>query len=113
MGDGLLVEFQSVVDAVHCAIDIQRAKSKETASDSIRLTYRIGINLGDVIFEGDDIHGDGVNVAARLEALAEPGVVAISGAAYDQVRNKIAADMHRSVSGVLRTSRSRSPFTGC
>ena len=91
MGDGLLVEFQSVVDAVHCAIDIQRAKSKEAASDSRRLTYRIGINLGDVILEGDDIHGDGVNVAARLEALAEPGGVAISGAAYDQVRNKIAA----------------------
>ena len=91
MGDGLLVEFQSVVDAVHCAIDIQRAKSKETASDSRPLTYRIGINLGDVILEGDDIHGDGVNVASRLEALAEPGGVAISGAAYDQVRNKVVA----------------------
>ena len=91
MGDGLLVEFQSVVDAVHCAIDIQRTKSKETASDGRHLTYRIGINLGDVILEGDDIHGDGVNVAARLEALAEAGGVAISGTAYDQVRNKVAA----------------------
>src|SRR5262245_61573792 len=79
MGDGLLVEFQSVVDAVHCAIEIQRAKSKAAAPDGRRLTYRIGINLGDVIVEGEDIHGDGVNVAARLEALAEPGGVAISG----------------------------------
>ena len=93
MGDGLLVEFQSVVDAVRCAIDVQRAKSKqsEAQSDGKYLTYRIGINLGDVIVEGDDIHGDGVNVAARLEAIAEAGGVAISGTAYDHVKNKVAA----------------------
>jgi class 3 adenylate cyclase len=66
MGDGLLLEFQSVVDAVPCAIDIQHTKSKEAVSDGRYLTYRIAINLGDVILEGDDIYGDGVNVAARF-----------------------------------------------
>ena len=74
MGDGLLVEFSSVVDAVACAVAWQKGVVKrEAEDDDIRLQFRIGINLGDVIVEGDDIHGDGVNIAARLESLAEPG----------------------------------------
>ena len=86
-GDGALVEFPSVVHAVQCAIEIQRAmatRNEDAASDK-RILLRIGINLGDVIIEADDIYGGGVNVAARLEALAEPGGILISGTAYDQV----------------------------
>ncbi len=91
MGDGLLVEFHSVVDAVRCAVEVQRAKAEREggAPDGHRLEFRIGINLGDVIVEGDDIHGDGVNIADRLQSLADPGGVAISGAAYDQVEKKL------------------------
>ena len=91
MGDGLLVEFASVVDAVLCAAEIQSAIATANAEvpEDRRLTFRIGINLGDVMVEGDDIYGDGVNVAARLEGLAEPGRVYISGDAYHQVRNKL------------------------
>jgi adenylate cyclase len=91
MGDGLLMEFASVVDALRCAIDIQRAKAQRDASapDDRRLVYRIGINLGDVIVEGDDIHGDGVNIADRLQALAEPGGVMISGTTYDHLKGKL------------------------
>ena len=91
MGDGLLVEFPSVVDAVRCAVAIQRAKAErdtDVPADR-RLVFRIGINLGDVIVEGDDIQGDGVNIAARLEALAEPGGIVISGTAYDQVEKRL------------------------
>ena len=74
-GDGLLVEFASVVDAVRCAVDVQREMAERNADvpPDARIEFRIGINLGDIIIEGDDIYGDGVNVAARLEALAEPG----------------------------------------
>ncbi len=92
MGDGLLVEFHSVVDALRCAIEIQRAEAERNATlpTGGRLAFRIGINLGDVIVEGDDIHGDGVNIADRMQALAEPGGVMISGTAYDQVKSKIA-----------------------
>ncbi|MDK1493104.1 adenylate/guanylate cyclase domain-containing protein [Sinorhizobium sp. 7-81] len=92
MGDGLLVEFHSVVDALRCAVGVQREKARRNADAprEQRLEFRIGINLGDVIVEGDDIHGDGVNIAARLEALAEPGGIAISGSAYDQLRTKLA-----------------------
>ncbi len=91
MGDGALVEFASVVDAVGCAVEIQRemaARNAEIPSDK-RIEFRIGINLGDVIVEGDDIYGDGVNIAARLEGLAEPGGVCLSGDAYRQVRGKL------------------------
>jgi len=92
MGDGALVEFASVVAAVECAGEIQQA-SEVHDDEATRIRYRIGINLGEVIVEGDDLYGDGVNVAARLQALAEPGGVAISGSVRDQVAGKIAAGM--------------------
>ena len=90
MGDGLLVEFASVVDAVACAAawqDRMAAHDPEAAEDR-RLRFRIGINLGDVIIEDEDIYGDGVNVAARLEPLAEPGGICVSSAVFEQVHNK-------------------------
>jgi adenylate cyclase len=92
MGDGLLVEFHSVVDALRCAIEVQRAEAERNAGlmAERRLAFRIGINLGDVVVEGDDIHGDGVNIADRLQSLAEPGGIAISGTAYDHVKAKLA-----------------------
>lgn len=90
-GDGALVEFASVVDAVRCAVEIQRRMSERNADvpDDRRIEFRIGVNLGDVIVEPNDIYGDGVNVAARLEGLAEPGGLCISHTAYDQVRDKL------------------------
>jgi class 3 adenylate cyclase/TolB-like protein/Tfp pilus assembly protein PilF len=90
-GDGLLVEFASVVDAVGCAVAIQRAMLafNEGIHADRQIALRIGINIGDVIIDGDDIFGDGVNVAARLEALCEPGGVCISRSANEQVRNKL------------------------
>ncbi|HSA82676.1 MAG TPA: tetratricopeptide repeat protein [Geminicoccaceae bacterium] len=93
MGDGTLVEFASVVDAVQCAVEIQRAMAeRETAvADDRRIRFRVGVNLGDVIIEDDDIYGDGVNIAARLEGLAEPGGIVISGTAFDHARNKAQA----------------------
>jgi adenylate cyclase len=93
-GDGILVEFVSVVDAVRCAVDIQRGMSERNsnlpAESSIQ--FRIGINVGDIITDGDDIIGDGVNVAARLEALADPGGVTVSGVVHDQLRDKLSFD---------------------
>lgn len=91
-GDALLVEFASVVNAVECAIAIQRNFAERNADlpDARRLQFRIGVNLGDVIVDGADLYGDGVNIAARLQALAEPGGILISGAVYEQVRNKLA-----------------------
>jgi adenylate cyclase len=91
MGDGALVEFASVVDAVACAVEIQRlvAEQEVQQPESSRIAFRIGINLGDVIVDGDDVYGDGVNIAARLEGLSEPGGVVISGTAYDHARNKL------------------------
>jgi class 3 adenylate cyclase len=97
-GDGLLLEFPSVVDAVRCAVDVQRGmaeRNKDIAPDR-RLDFRIGINVGDIIIDGDDIFGDGVNIAARLEALCDPGGLCISRAANDQIRDKLSlafADM--------------------
>ena len=90
-GDGMLVEFSSVVDAVRCAVEIQRAmadRNCDTPEDQ-RIIFRIGINLGDVIADGDDIYGDGVNIAARLEALAEPGGICISRVVWDQIRDRL------------------------
>ncbi len=91
MGDGTLVEFASVVDAVQCAVEFQGEMVERNAgvSQDRRIELRIGINLGDVIPEGDDIYGDGVNVAARLETLAEPGGICISGAVHDAIGNKL------------------------
>jgi adenylate cyclase len=92
MGDGLLAEFASVVDAVECAVNLQRrmAERNRGLSPDQRVDVRIGVNLGDVIVEGEDRHGDGVNIAARLQQLAEPGGVAVSGTVIDHVRNKLA-----------------------
>lgn len=89
-GDGFLAEFGSVVDAVDCAVEIQKRVKQQESAAAEPLLLRIGVNLGDVIIEGADVHGDGVNVAARLEALAEPGGVCISRAARDQIRDKLA-----------------------
>ena len=91
-GDGLLVEFASVVDAVRSAVEMQRAMADSNAclASDMRIEFRVGINLGDVVVEDDgDLMGDGVNVAARLEGIAEPGGICLSSAAYDQVRGKI------------------------
>src|SRR6266851_7068678 len=90
-GDGLLAEFASVVDAVRCAAEVQRGMidREPEVPDERRIRLRIGVNLGDVIADGGDIFGDGVNVAARLEALAEPGGVCISRTVRDQVRDKL------------------------
>ncbi len=90
IGDGTLVEFASVVDAVRCALAIQRAINTQPEGSAIRL--RIGINLGDIIIDGDDIYGDGVNVAARLEPLAEPGGVCVSAIVYESVGNRVDVD---------------------
>src|SRR6195952_2273103 len=90
-GDGMLVEFASVVDAVSCAVHIQRSMVRRnvTVPEDKRIIFRIGINVGDIIIDGDDIYGDGVNIAARLETLCEPGGVCISRAANEQVRDKL------------------------
>src|SRR5438876_2629432 len=90
-GDGMLVEFPSVVNAVRCAAEIQRAmrhRNSELPQDR-RIEFRIGVNLGDVIVEGDDIYGDGVNVAARLESIASPGGIAVSQSVRDSVGNRL------------------------
>jgi adenylate cyclase len=90
MGDGALVEFASVVDAVQCAAAIQRRMAGHDlgSPEAQRIRFRLGVNLGDVIVDGNDIYGDGVNVAARLEGLAEPGGICISGTAFDHAANK-------------------------
>jgi TolB-like protein len=90
-GDGFLAEFASVVDAVRCAVQIQRgmAEREPEVSEERQIRFRIGINLGDVIVEAHDIFGDGVNVAARLEALAEPGGICVSRVVRDQVRDRL------------------------
>ena len=94
MGDGALAEFGSVVDAVECAVSIQRGMVERNADtpESRRIAFRIGVNLGDIIIDGDDIFGDGVNVAARLESEAEPGGICISSESYRQVLGKIDCD---------------------
>ncbi len=90
-GDAVIAEFASVVEAVQCAVEIQTEISDENRElpDDKRMRFRIGINLGDVMVEGDDVYGDGVNVAARLQELAEPGGILISGPVYEQVYNKL------------------------
>jgi class 3 adenylate cyclase len=113
MGDGLLAEFASAIDAVRCAVAMQRrvtAGGDEPAER--RLQFRVGINVGDVLADGDDILGDAVNIAARLEAIAEPGGICLSAAAYEQVRGKLdiaVADMGeqdlKNIARPLRTYR--------
>src|SRR5467141_825979 len=90
-GDGMLVEFASVVDAMRCAAEVQRGMidREPEAPDERQIRFRIGVNLGDIIAEGGDIFGDGVNVAARLEALAEPGGICVSGTVRDHIRDKL------------------------
>jgi class 3 adenylate cyclase/pimeloyl-ACP methyl ester carboxylesterase len=90
-GDGMLVEFASVVDAVGCAVYVQRSMARRNAgvAEEKQIIFRIGINIGDIIIDGDDIFGDGVNIAARLETLCEPGGICISRAANDQIRDKL------------------------
>src|SRR5512137_998519 len=90
-GDSLLAEFASVVDAVQCAVEIQQVLKAKNAllPETRRMEFRIGINLGDVIEEGETIYGDGVNIAARLEGLADPGGICISESAYHQIENKL------------------------
>ena len=93
-GDGLLLEFPSVVAAVECAVAVQAGMAERNAGvpQDRRMLFRIGINLSDILVEGDDILGDGVNIAARLEGIAKPGGICISGSAYDQVRGKVAVE---------------------
>src|SRR5438552_7163772 len=90
-GDGLLLEFPSVVEAVACAVAVQRGIAERNAGtpEDQRIVFRIGINLGDVIVEDGDIHGDGVNVAARLEAIAKPGEICVSGTVREQVQGRL------------------------
>src|SRR5260370_18794409 len=91
-GDSVLAEFASVVEAVNCAVDIQTALKAENAKQppERRMEFRIGVNLGDVMVEGEQIYGDGINVAARLESLADPRGVCISGTVHEHVRSKVA-----------------------
>ena len=93
-GDGVLLEFPSAVDAVECTVAVQAvvAERNQGVPEDQRMLFRIGINLGDILIEGDDILGDGVNVAARLEGIAEPGGICISSSAYEQVRGKVAVE---------------------
>src|SRR6185436_11918859 len=91
-GDGVLVEFRSVVDAVRCAIEVQTAMLERNAGvpPDRRIEFRIGIHIGDIVEESDgDLMGDGINIAARLEGIAEPNGICLSGAAYEQVRDKL------------------------
>jgi len=90
-GDGLLAEFASVVDAVRCAVEVQREMTARNAATPAerRIEFRMGINVGDIIIEDGDIFGDGVNIAARLEALAEPGGICLSAATHEQVRDRL------------------------
>jgi TolB-like protein/class 3 adenylate cyclase/Flp pilus assembly protein TadD len=94
-GDGMLVEFASVVDAVRCAVEVQQRMSERNADvpSDHRIEFRVGVNLGDIIIDGDDIYGDGVNIAARLEGLAEPGGICVSQTVLDHARGKFTFDV--------------------
>src|SRR6187401_1883877 len=90
-GDGLLVEFGSAVDAARCSVEVQRAMAAQNTDvpQDVRIEYRIGIHVGDIIIDDNDIFGDGVNIAARLEGIAEPGGICISDDTYRQVRDRV------------------------
>ena len=117
-GDGLLGEFASVVDAVRCAVEVQRemaARNKGVPAER-RIHFRIGVNIGDIIIDDNDIFGDGVNVAARLEALAEPGGICVSRVVRDQVRDKLAISFEdmgeQQVKNIARPVRAYRALTG-
>src|ERR1700722_8514339 len=118
MGDGLLLEFPSVVAAVECAVAIQKLMRERNSDvpENKRIVYRIGVNLGDVLIDGDDILGEGVNIAARLEAICEPGGVLISSTAYDHVRGKIDAEFvdlgEKALKNIARPVRAYALATG-
>jgi TolB-like protein/class 3 adenylate cyclase/Flp pilus assembly protein TadD len=118
MGDGVLLEFPSVVAAVECAVAIQKLMVERNAeiSEAKRIVYRVGVNLGDVLIEGDDILGEGVNIAARLEAICEPGGVLISSTAYDHVRGKVDAEFvdlgEKALKNIVRPVRAYAIGTG-
>jgi adenylate cyclase len=116
MGDGAITEFVSVVDAVACAVDVQKgvAAHQQAFPRHQQIVFRIGINLGDVVVEGDDLLGDGVNIAARLEQICPPGGVLVSGTAYDHLQGKLnlsldyAGEQHvKNISRPVRTYRLR------
>jgi class 3 adenylate cyclase len=93
IGDGILAEFPSVVDAVRCAVDIQASMVGQGFGPGAKgIVFRMGINIGDVIADGEDLYGDGVNIAARLETLSLPGGLCISGPVFDQIKNKLQLD---------------------
>ena len=87
-GDGMLVEFASAIDAATCAMTVQSKMAERNEGTVVKINFRVGINIGDIIIDGDDIFGDGVNVAARVESECDPGGVCLSGSAFDQVRDK-------------------------
>src|SRR5215475_9490653 len=93
-GDGALVEFASAVDAIRCAVEIQRTMAERNVAipEDRRIEFRIGINVGDIIIDEGDIYGDGVNIAARVQALASPGSICLSENAYKQVKGRLALD---------------------
>jgi adenylate cyclase len=113
-GDGLLIEFSSVVDAVRCAVEVLQAMGERNAHlpEAQRIEFRMGVNLGDIIRDGRDIYGDGVNIAARLETLAEPGAVFVSNTVYEHVRDRLPFTSRISESGKSRTSRGRCTSIG-
>jgi len=94
-GDGALIEFASAVDGVRCAMEIQRVMAERNTAipEDHRIEFRIGINVGDIIIDENDIYGDGVNIAARIESLAEPGAVCLSENAYQQIKGKLSLDV--------------------
>ena len=110
-GDGILIEFPSVIEAVSCAVAVQREMARRNAGtpQDRRIAFRIGVNLGDIIVEDGDIHGDGVNIAARLEGIAEPGGICISEDAFRQVRGKVDAEFddlgEQSLKNIVRPMR--------
>ena len=115
-GDGMLVEFASAVDAVRCAVEVQRSMAEQNAAvpQDQRIEFRIGIHVGDIIFDDNDIFGDGVNIAARLEGIAEAGGVCMSDDAYRQIRGKVEIacdDMGRRPSRTLPSRCARGGFS--
>src|SRR5437868_13930739 len=105
-GDGILIEFLSVVDAVRCAIELQEGMLERNADlpQEQRMEFRVGVNLGDVMIEGRDLYGDGVNIAARPEALAQPGGICISRTVLSHARDKVAFEVEDAGEQLLRIS---------